>query len=300
MRDAVNPTTAIVHNSPDECKHWPATTRITALRFNPPGVLGIVPVFDALDRWPDVRPPGWDGDIRYTLWIGMLLGSPQQLHIAGVMEFWRNRGIGTNAGDKDAGGNVLVDDQIRKNWTYDCGEMARQPQPGETVFFFVTAGDQRKKNVFGVQERSNVVAVKWPTTDGDYTFPDTEPEPGPTPGTDPHPLPTPDPGPTPPANLATLLERVANALEQLTLAVIDLEKKVDKQNATIAKVEPIAEHMQDGIDRILAIAAEVKAGQTQVNGVAEVQHNTVQKIGQVATDLAPLVGLVQSIRLAIR
>ena len=53
----------------------------------------------------------------------MLLGSPQQLHIAGVMEFWRNRGIGTNAGDKDAGGNVLVDDQIRKNWTYDCGEL---------------------------------------------------------------------------------------------------------------------------------------------------------------------------------
>jgi len=49
------------------------------------------------------------------------------------------------------------------------GELAgHQPAPGEQVGFFVTAGDQRAKDVRAVTERSNVVLIPFPTDGGAY------------------------------------------------------------------------------------------------------------------------------------
>jgi hypothetical protein len=58
------------------------------------------------------------------------------------------------------------------NWYYSPGvwsELAtHQPAPGEQVGFFVTAGDQRAKDVRAVTARSNVVLVPFPSDGGAY------------------------------------------------------------------------------------------------------------------------------------
>jgi hypothetical protein len=61
------------------------------------------------------------------------------------------------------------------NWYYSpavWGALAsHQPAVGELVGFFVTAGDQRAKDVRSVRERSNIVAVQFPSDGGaHYSF----------------------------------------------------------------------------------------------------------------------------------
>ena len=66
---------------------------------------------------------------------------------------------------------MTINNQIAVNWTYYCGPMARQPAPGEQVGFFVTAGDQRMKDVSATHERSNIVVVPFPAAAGrTFTF----------------------------------------------------------------------------------------------------------------------------------
>jgi hypothetical protein len=53
--------------------------------------------------------------------------------------------------------------------SWGVGELAgHQPAPGEQVGFFVTAGDQRAKDVRIVTARSNVVLLPFPTDGGAY------------------------------------------------------------------------------------------------------------------------------------
>lgn len=198
MSDAFDLSLAVVHNSPTP--NWPITAALTRLECRADGVHVEFSKKDGAGRWPDVIPEGWTGPIQYTLWLGMRIAG--EWHVAGLIEFWH----GLDA----SGGNVVRDDQIAKNWTYDCGPMARQPLPGERVAFFVTAGDQRKKDAFLVHERSQVVTVPFPgSVPAVFAFeaPEPVPEPpGPTPG------PTPDLGPIL-AKLTALEARVA-VLEQ--------------------------------------------------------------------------------------
>lgn len=187
MTDAFDLSLARVHNSPFSVGNWPITTTLTALEFREKGVYVEFPKKDGPNRWPDVNPKLADGTpwtnpdgslgmIQYTLWIGMNIGGTW--HVSAQMEYWH---------DLDAnGGNVTLDNQIAKNWTYDCDEMARQPAPGEPVAFFVTAGDQRKKDVWAVHERSQVAIVPFPATvpqtftfSGDTSAPQTPPTPAP-------------------------------------------------------------------------------------------------------------------------
>jgi hypothetical protein len=82
--------------------------------------------------------------------------------------------------------------------------MARQPAAGELLAFFVTAGDQRKKDVATVRERSNVVLVTMPAaTPAIYPFSAPAPVPTPVPPA-PIPLPPPPPAPEPPAPLPSV------------------------------------------------------------------------------------------------
>lgn len=161
------------------------TSSITALSLTEHGVIVDFTKKTGAGRWPDVVPPGWTGPIQYTVWIGMNISGGWQL--CPVLEFWFGRGLDA---DVDAGNNPLFDAQVARNWTYFCGQMARQPVAGEPIAFMVSAGDQRRMDVFGVRERSNIVIVNWPAAVPSTTTFNQAPTPVPTPT----PQPTPDPG----------------------------------------------------------------------------------------------------------
>jgi hypothetical protein len=158
--DAFDLSAAVIHASPNAAA-WPATTTITSLSFRSDGVAVEFSKKAGPGRWPDVTPPGWSGPLQYTLWIAMNIGGVW--HTCGPIEYWY--------GLAASGGDVTVNNQIAANWTYYCGPMARQPAAGESVGFFVTAGDARLKDVAAVHERSNIVVVPFPSSAGKtYTF----------------------------------------------------------------------------------------------------------------------------------
>jgi hypothetical protein len=147
----------VTASSPADVANWPVTTLITTLDLQSSGAAVDFSKKDGPDRWPDVTPPGWDGPIQYTLW--MVENINGSWYTSGGIEFWY--GLGRAGGPPS---------QYGSNWYYSAavwGPMAnRQPAVGEQVGFFVTAGDERAKNVAIVRERSNVVMVPFPSDAG--------------------------------------------------------------------------------------------------------------------------------------
>ena len=154
--DQVDMHSVIVRGPGGDVANWPVTTTIRVLDAN---FGGFFVDFDAKSRWPEVVPPGWDGGIQYTLWIVEKING--QWITAGGVEYWR--GLERQGGPPS---------RLASNWYYSAqvwGELAtHQPAPGEQVGFFVTAGDQRAKDVRAVTERSNVVLVPFPSDSGAY------------------------------------------------------------------------------------------------------------------------------------
>ena len=154
--DQIDMHTVIVRGPAGDVANWPVTTQMRVLDFN---FGGVFVDFTAKSSWPDVVPPGWDGGIEYTLW--MIEKVNGQWITAGGVEFWR--GLDRSGGPPS---------RFASNWYYNpqvWGELAsHQPAPGEQVGFFVTAGDQRAKDVRIVTERSNVVLVSFPSDGGAY------------------------------------------------------------------------------------------------------------------------------------
>lgn len=156
--DDIDLSQAMVCDSyPSEVVGWPATTTLQAIEWRRGGVHL---EFAKQASWPELTPPGWTGSLQYTLWLGMQVNGTW--HISGPMQYWK----GLNEQGGDVTGFVAEKGtwQIPENWTYDCSAMRRQPQPGEPVAWFVTAGDQRKHNLFVVSERSNVVVAPFPAS----------------------------------------------------------------------------------------------------------------------------------------
>ena len=139
--------------------NWPITTKITVLDFNSGGIAVEFSKKDGPGRWPDVTPPGWDGPIQYTIWMVENIGG--RWYTSGGVEYWY--GLGRQGGPPS---------QFANNWYYSpqvWGPLAsHQPAVGEQVGFFITAGDQRAKDVRLVTERSNVVVVSFPSDSGGY------------------------------------------------------------------------------------------------------------------------------------
>jgi hypothetical protein len=154
--DQIDLHSVIVRGPGGDVANWPVTTRIRVLDAN---FGGFAVDFDARSRWPEVVPAGWDGGIQYTLWIVEKING--QWITAGGVEYWR--GLDRQGGPPS---------RLASNWYYSAqvwGELAtHQPAPGEQVGFFVTAGDQRAKDVRIVTERSNVVVVPFPSDGGGY------------------------------------------------------------------------------------------------------------------------------------
>src|SRR5262249_51780069 len=159
--DAIDLHQAIVTGaSPRDVADWPITTQITATDSGGHGARVAFSKKDGPGRWPDVVPPGWDGGIQYTLW--MVVNVNGQWYTSGGAEYWY--GLDRQGGPPS---------QYAYNWYYSpavWGPLANhQPGNGEWTGFFVTAGDQRAKDVRAVTERSNVVALPVPSGGGYFT-----------------------------------------------------------------------------------------------------------------------------------
>ena len=147
---------AVLHNSPTDLANWPITTALQTVDIRPQGVLVEFSKKDGPGRWPDVRPPGWSGTLEYTL--GMCLNIGGQWHCSATIEYWH--GLAYGGGPPG---------EFAKNWFYDpirWGPMSgHQPAVGETIGFFVCAGDCRNNlrgDLSPARERSNVVLVRMP------------------------------------------------------------------------------------------------------------------------------------------
>jgi hypothetical protein len=149
----------ITGGSPHDVAYWPVTAKLNVLDFQASGVAVEFSKKSGAGRWPDVVPPGWDGALQYTLW--MVVNVNGQWYTSGGVEYWY--GLGRSGG---------APSDFTRNWYYSpavWGPLAtRQPNPGEQVGFFVTAGDARAKDVRSISERSNVVMVPFPSNSGAY------------------------------------------------------------------------------------------------------------------------------------
>jgi hypothetical protein len=212
MSDGIDLATVQIHNSHD-VKNWPATATITRLEFRPTGVHVEHTRNHGSASWPNFRPAGWDGDLQYTLWIFLQIAG--SWHGSGCIQFWQS--CDQNGGPPE---------EFAKNWYYAADRWApmtgHQPAPGELVGFMVSAGDARNSGAQSLQERSNVVALPFPTSGAVYTA-STDVVPTP-------PIPEPIPSPVqPPAG-------PAEGLDELRRAIADLTRKVETLLARSAPV----------------------------------------------------------------
>lgn len=154
--DQIDMRSVIVRGPAGDVANWPVTTQIRVIDGN---FGGWFVDFSAKSRWPEVVPPGWDGGIQYTLWIVEKING--RWITAGGVEYWK--GLARQGGPPS---------RLASNWYYNAqvwGELAsHQPAVGEQVGMFVTAGDQRAKDVRAVTERSNVVLLPFPSDGGAY------------------------------------------------------------------------------------------------------------------------------------
>lgn len=174
MTDQIDPNAIEVDGGSPDVRNWAVTATITGVELTPSEVrFTSTPL-----AWPHVTPPGWDGGIQSTLWI-VVKGPDGRWRSTGSIEFYQGR-VGT--------GSPLSSGL--KDWWYYAPEIG-QPQPGEVVGLFIAAGDQRRKDVRSVEERSNIVTFAVPPNDtGSFTF---TADPVPQPAPDPAPVPTPVP-----------------------------------------------------------------------------------------------------------
>jgi hypothetical protein len=218
-------TVAIIGDAPD-VRAWAETTHIRSLTVDAQGV-GLV--FEAQSRWPDTLTPGWDGALQYTLWVAEQIGG--RWYATGAIEFWR--GLARNGGD------ITRDDQIRRNWVYFADPMAgHSVAPGERIGMFVTAGDQRRKDVHAVQERSNIVFFELPSGAAAFTFGVPVAAPAQPPVQE-QPAPVPNPV-TPPPLAPPIPPVVDTAGEAALLAKLD-EIKAAIQAASVAEIAKLDE-----------------------------------------------------------
>ena len=155
---------ATILNSPLNLGNWPITTKITSLDMNQGGVAVEFSKASGPGRWPDVYPPGWDEPLQYTL--GMCLNISSRWHCSAAIQFWH--GLDRSGGPPS---------QYINNWFYALdrwGPMStHRLSPGETIGFFVCAGDCRNDTTGAkspVKERSNVVLVPFGNAGGTFRF----------------------------------------------------------------------------------------------------------------------------------
>ena len=158
-------TQATIVSSPADFANWAETAKITSVRSSAirsgwTSTGGIGP-----DRWPDM--PFGDGSLEYTL--GMCINIKRA---TGTVRPWSSSGSDGISARRASRATSSFE------WFYDFarwGPMTGyQPQEGETVGFFVCAGNCRNNDAGDrsyVKERSNVAFVPWSNSgNGFFTF----------------------------------------------------------------------------------------------------------------------------------
>jgi hypothetical protein len=152
----------IVGGGPGDIANWSVSTAISHIEFNPSAGLNIS--FDAQNYWPDQRIPGWNGGtLQYTVWACAQING---WTCGGFIQMWKGRGY-TGA-------------PLPSNYIYWWGPQGGVtanifggyvPHAGETMAFFVTAGNERADTFSSIRERSNVVLVTLPAGDsGSFSY----------------------------------------------------------------------------------------------------------------------------------
>lgn len=141
---------AVIWDNPPDLGSWAETANITRVDLSSGR---IVVDFDkrlSPDHWPDV---GFgDGSLEYTLGICGNLGGTW--HCSAVVQFWYGREL-------EAGGDV---GDMAGQWFYDnrWGALKGwQPRCGETVGWFVAAGNLRDIGNVITKERSRVLMLPY-------------------------------------------------------------------------------------------------------------------------------------------
>jgi hypothetical protein len=203
-QDAIDPRSIEVVGGSPNVTTWRVTAAVTRVTLWPGN-------FEAIDTsdWPNKVPPGWDGPIDKTLWI--VVFKDGQWRTTGSIEFWKGR---TQTQSPLSSG--------LQDWWYYAPEIG-QPQPGETVGVFYAAGDQRRKDVRTVEERTNIVTFVVPTNDtGSFSFAAVPPVVTPPPVVVPPPPVVQPPAPPPPIivqppDLSAVTTRIDQLAQQLAL-----------------------------------------------------------------------------------
>lgn len=163
--DAINLNQAGVYNSPADIASWPVTAKLTSITMQPSAspAAGLSVTFTTQNTWPNTPPPGFAGGIQYTVWAVVKING--LWYTSGFIEMWQGR--------PSTGAPILSD--FARNWAYDArwGPMAgHQPQAGEQMGFFLSAGDARGNSApTSLRERTNVVVVSLPPGDsGTFGF----------------------------------------------------------------------------------------------------------------------------------
>lgn len=213
-QDAIDLRGATIERSAGDVATWPITTAITKLDLGAGDCAIEFPAKTGAGKWPNVLIPGWNGGaIQYTLWLVRTVGG--QVYTGGGIEFWDGRigGCGPAA-------SYIANWYYDSSWgpLHDAGELT----PGETVGFFVTAGDARAKDVRTVTARSAVVAVPWPGgAGGSFTFGPQAPPPV-IPPPPPVFVPPPTPPVVPPTAVIPALD-LSQVYAQLAMLIADVE-----------------------------------------------------------------------------
>jgi hypothetical protein len=154
---------AIVGGGPSDVAGWAATTSITHITFSPSDGLSFV--FDAQNSWPNQLIPGWGptGYLQYTVWACVQSGG---WRCGGFIQMWK---------DRPSTGAPLPSNYVY--WWGSGGGVTAGifggyvPHAGDTMAFFVTAGNERADTFTAIRERSNVVLVTLPSGDsGSFSY----------------------------------------------------------------------------------------------------------------------------------
>jgi hypothetical protein len=139
---------ANIWDNPSDLGSWAETANITRVDLSSGRIVVDFDKRQSPDHWPSV---GFgDGDLEYTL--GICLNISGTWNCSAVVQFWNGR-------DLSEGGDV---NNIAGEWFYDArwgALMGHQPRQGETVGWFVAAGNLRDSGNVIVKERSKVLML---------------------------------------------------------------------------------------------------------------------------------------------
>ena len=161
--DQINLAAAHISSGASDVANWNVTTNIQSITINSGG---INIVFPAQSSWPDQIPPGFAGPLQYTVWACVQVNG---WTCAGIIQMWRGRGPDALP-PLPSQWNLWWGSQAGGAVNYPFGSY--QANPGDTMAFFVTAGNERGSAVdTTVFERSDVVLVTLQAGDtGSFTY----------------------------------------------------------------------------------------------------------------------------------